>query len=83
MAEKKILPPKFTEDRPYEEWSRLVKWWQLQTNIKEEKQGMAIASSLEGKALDAVLQLDDKEIDCLEGVKNVLAKLDDIYKKIC
>ena len=82
MSDKKLLPPKFNEDRPYEEWSRLVKWWQIQTDIPAAKQGIAVASSsLTGKALDAVLQLTDDEINCAEGFDNVLKKLDGVYKK--
>ena len=74
----KMLPPKFSEDRPYEDWKRLVSWWIIQTDIPKEKQGLAIASSLQGKALDAVLQLDDNNINCNAGADNVIKQLDTI-----
>ena len=76
-----MLPPNFSEDRPYEDWKRLVSWWIIQTDIPKEKQGLAIASSLQGKALDAVLQLDDNNINCNAGADNVIKQLDTIYKK--
>ena len=53
----------------------------VKTEIAEEKQGVAIARTLSGKALDAILLLDDKQINCKDGVKNVMAKLDALYLK--
>ena len=86
MADKNLLanqnlPPKFTEDRPYEEWSRRISFWRSLTTIPAEKQGLAIASSLTGKALEAVLQLSDTQINGAGGFKNVMDKLDAVYKK--
>ena len=81
MGDKKLRPPKFNEEANYEEWSRRIKWWQIETDIAEEKQGIAIASSLTGKALEAVLQLEDEKINCKEGCKNVMDKLDAVYQK--
>ena len=75
----KLRPPKFTDETSYDVWSRQITWWQVQTDIEKEKQGLAIASSLTGKALEAVLQLSDAEINCNDGCKNVMAKLDEIY----
>jgi hypothetical protein len=83
MAEKNHphhMPPAFTEDK-YDEWSRRVSFWKSLTNISAEKQGLAIASSITGKALDAVLQLDNEKINCADGYKNVMDKLDAVYKK--
>ena len=79
----KTAPPDFPEnaEKSYEEWSRKIKWWQIETEIAEEKQGVAIARTLSGKALDAILLLDDKQINCKDGVKNVMAKLDALYQK--
>ena len=81
MGDKKLRPPKLNEEANYEEWSRRIKWWQIETDIAEEKQGIAIASSLTGKALEAVLQLEDEKINCKEGCKNVMDKLDAVYQK--
>lgn len=83
MAEKKPAPPKLNGDRPYADWLRLVRWWKLQTNLEPGKQGVALASSLEGKALDAVLELTDEELsnDDGSGVDLIIAKLDVLYKK--
>ena len=77
----KLRPPKFTDEISYDVWSRQITWWEIQTELEKEKHGLAIASSLSGKALEAVLQLTDAEINCNDGCKNVMAKLDEIYQK--
>ena len=61
--------------------SRLVEWWNIQSDLHATKQGLALASSLEGKALDAVLELTDTKLNSDTGVANVIAKLDGIFKK--
>ena len=83
MGDKRLRPPDFPEnaEKLYEEWSRKIKWWQIETDIADEKQGVAIARTLSGKALEAILLLDDKQINCKDGVKNVMAKLDALYQK--
>ena len=76
-------PPKLNSDRPYADWLRLVRWWKIQTPLDLSKQAVALASSLEGKALDAVLELTDAELskDDGSGVDLIIAKLDVLYKK--
>ncbi len=72
MAEKKPAPPKLTTDRSYDDWLRLVRWWKIQTDLSAERQGAALAASLEGKALDAVFELDDNDIQSADGVDKLL-----------
>ena len=81
MAERKPAPPKLSADRPYEDWRRLVKWWKIQTDLAADKQGVALASSLEGRALDAVLELDDAIINAADGTDKIIEKLDGLFKK--
>ena len=82
MASKKhIEPPKLTDERPYSDWVWMVKPWRLQRDLPAEKQGVTLASSLEGKALDAVLELEDNIISADDGVDQIITKLDDLFKK--
>ena len=81
MSGKKPAPPKLSADRPYADWIRLIKWWKIQTDLSDDKQGPALAGSLEGRALDAVLELDDTVINSAEGVNKIIEKLDVIFKK--
>ena len=78
---KHATPPELTEDRPYADWVRMVSWWKVQTDLPAEKQGVALASSLKGKALDAVLELTDTELKADDGVDKVVEKLDNLFKK--
>ncbi len=81
MAEKKPAPPKLTTDRSYDDWLRLVRWWKIQTDLSPERQGAALAASLEGKALDVVFELDDDVIKSADGVDKIIEKLDVLFKK--
>ena len=76
-------PPKLNGDRPYADWLRLVRWWKIQTTLDLGKQAVALTSSLDGKSLDAVLELTDAELskDDGSGVDLIIAKLDVLYKK--
>ena len=81
MASKKDAPPVFTSERPYADWVRMVTWWQSRSDLSPEKQGLALAGSLDGKALDAIFELTDAEINHADGVKNIIAQLDKLFKK--
>ena len=48
------MNPKLTADRPYADWVRMVKWWQNRSELAPNKQGLALAGSLEGNALDVI-----------------------------
>ena len=48
---------------------------------KEKKQGLAIFLSLEGKAREAVLELEVEQLNDDNGVAKVLAQLDKLYLK--
>ena len=80
MGDKKVEVPELSENEDYENWTRRINWWKIQTSVAAEKQGVAVACTLKGKALDAVLQLADTDINCADGLKNVIKKLDAVYK---
>ena len=81
MDKKTPSIPKLTPERPYADWLRLISWWQIQTDQPAAKHGPALASSLDGKALDAVLELSDEVINSADGVKEIIKKLDTLFKK--
>ena len=45
------------------------------------RQGPALVMSLEGKALDTILEFDDKDILDDNGITTIINKLNSIYKK--
>ena len=72
-------PPTLGKSSSYDNWLKEIAIWQTFTDITPKKQGSAIFLTLEGKAREAVLELEVKDINCDDGVKNVLAKLDTLY----
>ena len=74
-------PPKFENNDSYENWEKAVKLWRLVTDIPKGKQGAAIVLSLQGKAYETVLEMEEEEITAEDGVKRILDKLGTIYKK--
>ena len=74
-------PPLLSASKSYSDWKKLINLWQTFTTLEKAKQGPALVLSLEGKAQEAALELDSKDISGEDGVKAVLIKLDKIYEK--
>ena len=74
-------PPLLSQHKSYSDWTRLVKLWQKITDLPKDNHGAAIVMTLEGKSLDAVLELTDDDINKDTGVDLIIAKLDPLYKK--
>ena len=74
-------PPLLSQQKSYTDWVRLLNLWAKCTTLDADKQGPSIVMTLEGKALDAVLELTDDELAHADGVKNIITKLDPIFKK--
>ena len=74
-------PPLLNSNTSFENWEKLLKLWTLTTDVPKKNQGPAIVLSLEGKALECVLELDVNDINSENGVDRILEKLGTIYKK--
>ena len=74
-------PPALSKSNSYETWLKEIEIWKLYTDTPVEKQGPAIFLTLEGKAREAVLELDIKDISGADGCKNIVAKLNTLYLK--
>ena len=74
-------PPLFNKSKSYSDWVRLVNLWTKFTDLEPTRQGPALVMSLEGKALDTILELDDKDISHKDGVTLIINKLNKLYKK--
>ena len=75
------VPPQISNFKNYSDWVRMVNIWTKFTDLHKTKQGPALVMSLSGKALEAILELEDSVISSENGVKQILNKLDTIYKK--
>ena len=78
----KLKCPAFNGDKDkYEDWSVKVKHWAWLTRKTVEAQGLVILMGLEGKAFDAVKDLEDEVLRGASGADAVMKKLDEVYKK--
>ena len=60
-------------------WKKEIAIWQLATTLPEEKQAAVIFLTLTGRAREAALEMSTDDIGSKEGVKRLLAKLDELY----
>ena len=81
MATNIKAPPSLSKSSSYESWLKEVAIWQAFTSLEDTKQGPAIFLSLEGRAREAVLELEVKDISNKNGVKTILDKLNTLYLK--
>ena len=75
------VPPQLSNFKSYNDWVGLVNIWTKFTDLKPERQGPALVMSLSGKALESILELDDKDISYQDGAKLIAEKLNILYKK--
>ena len=68
-------------DISYETWKKEIKIWQMFTSLDKKKQAPAIFLSLTGNSREAILELELDKLNCDDGVKNLLEKLDNLYLK--
>ena len=72
--------------RPYqnvkqEDWLKLIKVLRRFTNLPANSQGSALVLSLEDESLDAVLEIDDKDIAKENGMDAIIERLNRSFKK--
>ena len=81
MSSKLRTPPRLSESKNYESYLKLLKVWQIATELPKEKQGAALLLSLENEAQQAALRVDQAVLASEEGVTKVIEELDKIYAK--
>ena len=74
-------PPSLAKCSSYETQLKEIKIWQTFTDLAVKKQGPAIFLTLEGRAREAVLELDVDKISAESGVQEIINKLDTLYLK--
>ena len=74
-------PPSLSKSKNYQDYIKKLNIWCKITSIPKKDQGGAILLTLENEAEDKVLELDENEIICDNGVANIIKQLDKIYKK--
>ena len=74
-------PPSLSKAKRYSDWIRFVRLSTKFTHLDPTRQGPALVMTLEGKALDTILELDDSEISDKERVIKIISKLNSLYNK--
>ncbi len=79
MSSKLLAPPALEPER-YDSWRKEMLFWEMATNVEENKRAPTVFLSLTGKAREAVLEMDPNELNAKEGMKKLYAKLDKLFK---
>ena len=75
------VPLALTKYKTYDARIKALNIWSKFTDLAKNKQGPAVFLSLEGEAQEAVLELAEDVITSDSGVKHIIERLDNIYKK--
>ena len=83
MAEGNSLkwPPKLDNEGSYETWKNDIEIWSKLTDLKVNKQALAIHLTLTGKARLATSEIKAEDLNKDDGVALVLKKLDELFLK--
>jgi transposase InsO family protein len=73
--------PPILDISDYETWRNEIEMWILMTEVKAEKQALAVALSLKGQARATALEIEAKKLNENTGMKVLLDALDAVYKK--
>ena len=74
--------PLLSSCKPYDDWCKMVRVWTKFTDLLPEKLVATMFLSVNGKALDAALELEEEVISGKDRVKSIMACLDKLYKKV-
>ena len=69
-------PPSFGDGDKYETWRNELDMWVLVTDVKVEKQALAVSLSLHGQAKAIALELDKTKLNAADSIKYLLSTLD-------
>ena len=64
----------FSKSKIYSDWVRPVKLWTKFTDLEPARQRPALVMLIEGKALNTISELDDKDISHDNGVTTIINK---------
>ena len=74
-------PPSLSKCKTYEDWLKLTKVCRHFTVLPANRQGSALALSLEDKALDALLEIEGEDIAKGNGVDAITECLSRLFGK--
>ena len=78
MASKYFPPITLLKDK-YSTWRKEMQIWELATSLDKTKRALIVLLSLEGKAREAVWELDTAVLNSEDGMKKLYEKLDTLF----
>ena len=79
MAQSYNTPPSLGPDTIYETWKNELEISKLVTNVKPEKQALAVTLSLTGQAKAKALEIDVAQLNTEDGMNILLTALDTLF----
>ena len=73
------IPPSLGPDTNYETWKNELEIWKLVTDVKTEKQALAVTLSLTGQARAKALEIDATQLNSRDGMNILLTALDTLF----
>ena len=75
-------PPIWTDDKSFDNWANEIDLWLVLTDLKKEKRAPSIVLALQGRKRDVAREIPLAELNRVDGVQVLLAKLKsiDCYK---
>ena len=80
MSGKSVNAPPELVPEKYASWKKAMVIWELATNVPPEKRAPTVFLSLNGKAQEAILELDPAVLSAKDGMQKLYEKLDSLFK---
>ena len=79
MATNFKIPPSLGPETSYETWKNELEVWKLVTDVKPEKQALAVTLSLTAQARAKALEIEAAQLNSREGMQILLTALDTLF----
>ena len=70
--------PILEDEKSYDQWRDEISVWQLVTELKPDKQALAVTLCLRRKERETALEIDAKDLNKYDGMTRLLTKLDSV-----
>ena len=75
----KKIPTFDSQTDDYDVWKKDIDIWTRLTDLDKKKQALAVHLSLNGRARQATSELEVEKLECDDGIKNLIERLDRVF----
>ena len=72
-------PPAWPDEKPYDSWKNEIEIWKSITDLPDDKKGLAVALTLDGKKREVEVQIPVTELKADDRLDKVMAKLKEVF----